>query len=463
VRGGAMQAGRPLSMVAGRPRAGVRPARLLVLVVVPAVDALVLLLALVVADRLDDSGAVAALTTFTLLAYDRTMRTRLNPRLGDDLPSLLARMAVAFILATLLVSATGTGQALEVLTRVAPAAVPLVLLGRAAAYASVRLVRARRGVVEPTLIVGAGQVGTMVAATLAEHPEYGLAPVGFLDSTEGEGLAMPVLGDVEALVPIIERNRVTRVLVTFGWMREAELISMLRACDALPVEVYVVPRFFELGVAPAGRLADDVWGIPLVWLRRPALRPATSRVKRLVDLLLASIVLVLAAPLLAGCALAVRLSSPGPVLLRQKRLGQDGRPFEMLKFRTLLANTDADTTWSVAGDARVTRVGRTLRATGLDELPQVFNVLRGEMSVVGPRPERPHFVGRFAAEVPRYDHRHRVPCGITGWAQVHGLRGDTPIPDRVRFDNHYIEHWSLWFDLVILARTISHLMRVRHR
>jgi exopolysaccharide biosynthesis polyprenyl glycosylphosphotransferase len=324
-------------------------------------------------------------------------------------------------------------------------------------------VRARRGVVEPTLIVGAGQVGTMVAATLAEHPEYGLAPVGFLDSTEGEGLAMPVLGDVEALVPIIERNRVTRVLVTFGWMREAELISMLRACDALPVEVYVVPRFFELGVAPAGRLADDVWGIPLVWLRRPALRPATSRVKRLVDLLLASIVLVLAAPLLAGCALAVRLSSPGPVLLRQKRLGQDGRPFEMLKFRTLLANTDADTTWSVAGDARVTRVGRTLRATGLDELPQVFNVLRGEMSVVGPRPERPHFVGRFAAEVPRYDHRHRVPCGITGWAQVHGLRGDTPIPDRVRFDNHYIEHWSLWFDLVILARTISHLMRVRHR
>jgi lipopolysaccharide/colanic/teichoic acid biosynthesis glycosyltransferase len=154
----------------------------------------------------------------------------------------------------------------------------------------------------------------------------------------------------------------------------------------------------------------------------------------------------------------VRRSSPGPVFFRQSRIGKDERQFELLKFRTMRVNDDSDTTWSVADDARVTQIGRFLRRTYLDELPQLLNVLRGEMSLVGPRPERPHFAQRFAQEVPRYDDRHRVPGGITGWAQVHGLRGDTPIPDRARFDNHYIENWSLWRDVVILARTIASVL-----
>ncbi len=168
--------------------------------------------------------------------------------------------------------------------------------------------------------------------------------------------------------------------------------------------------------------------------------------------------LVVTAPLLGGGAVAVRLSSPGPILFRQRRVGRNGRVFELLKLRTMHVNDDADRLWSVAGDPRVTRAGRILRKTGLDELPQLVNVLRGEMSLVGPRPERPLYANRFSAEVPRYGDRHRVPPGITGWAQVHGLRGDTSIGERIRFDNHYIEHWSLWRDLVILLRTAKQVL-----
>jgi lipopolysaccharide/colanic/teichoic acid biosynthesis glycosyltransferase len=145
-------------------------------------------------------------------------------------------------------------------------------------------------------------------------------------------------------------------------------------------------------------------------------------------------------------------------VLQSRAGGKDGQSFELLKFRTMQVNDDSDTTWSVVGDARVTRVGGLLRCTYLDELPQLLNVLRGEMSLIGPRPERPHFAHRFAREVPRYGDRHRMPGGITGWAQVHGLRGDTPIPDRARFDNYYIEHWSLWRDLVIVARTFANVL-----
>jgi lipopolysaccharide/colanic/teichoic acid biosynthesis glycosyltransferase len=156
----------------------------------------------------------------------------------------------------------------------------------------------------------------------------------------------------------------------------------------------------------------------------------------------------------------VRCSSPGPIFLRQRRIGQGGHEFELLKFRSMAVNEDGDTAWT-ASDAGMTPVGRILRRTSIDELPQMFNVLRGDMSVVGPRPERPHFARQFMAEVRRYNDRHRVPVGITGWAQIHGLRGDTPIPDRVRFDNYYIEHWSLWRDVVIVAQTIGKLLTLR--
>jgi lipopolysaccharide/colanic/teichoic acid biosynthesis glycosyltransferase len=170
-------------------------------------------------------------------------------------------------------------------------------------------------------------------------------------------------------------------------------------------------------------------------------------------------VLALASPFLLAVAVAVKLSSPGPVLFRQRWVGEGGREILVPKFRTLRVNHDSDTRWSVDDDPRVTNVGRLMRRTSVDELPQLWSVLKGDMSLVGPRPERPVFVKRFNADVWGYGDRHRVPVGLTGWAQVHGLRGDTSITERARFDNQYIEHWSLWRDFVVLLRTLGEVIR----
>jgi exopolysaccharide biosynthesis polyprenyl glycosylphosphotransferase len=439
-------------------RGGAKPLSLSALAL-PAVDAAALFAVVALFGWSSRLCAAYGIVAFLGLAARGMQRGRINPTVSQDLPQILSRLSVPLLLVAVLALSSGASAArLPDLLRVTAAAVVLVPVGRGVTYGTIRLLRARGYLLERAVIIGAGQIGAQVATILREHREYGLEPVGFLDSLEGSGLSMPILGDAHALVPVMEDNQVTTVIIAFGAIAEGELVGVLRACDALPVEVYVVPRFFEMGIAQHGVTTDDVWGIPLIHLRRSALRPRARMTKRAFDLVLATVGLLLLAPLFLAIALAVRRSSPGPVFFRQPRVGKDERLFELLKFRTMRVNDDSDTTWSVADDARVTRIGRFLRRTYLDELPQLLNVLRGEMSLVGPRPERPHFAQRFAQEVPRYDDRHRVPGGITGWAQVHGLRGDTPIPDRARFDNHYIENWSLWRDVVILARTITSVL-----
>ena len=232
------------------------------------------------------------------------------------------------------------------------------------------------------------------------------------------------------------------------------MVRVLRACDETDVEVHVVPRFFELGVAPVGNDIEYVWGIPLLRLHRAALRSPLWRVKRPLDVVVAAALLVMTAPLFGLIGVCIRLTDRGPVFFRQTRVGQRGRLITIFKFRTLPMSDDSDHVWSVDGHAGMTRIGRFLRATSLDELPQLLNVLRGDMSLVGPRPERPTFVDKFAASYPHYRDRHRVPVGMTGWAQVNGLRGDTSIDERARFDNYYIEHWGLWRDFTILLCSI---------
>lgn len=428
--------------------------------IVPAVDIATLLAAVTVFGRGDRLGVVYGVTALLALTATGTRRARINPTLAQDIPTLLGRLAVAFLLVVgpALLLGRVPGASLTDLARVAVGTIVLVPVGRGVAYAVLRSARARGHLLQRALIVGAGEAGNQVARILQEHREYGLVPVGFVDSLEGSRLSMPVLGDPRAIARTVKHNQVTTVIIAFGALSEAELDDSLRACGSLPVEVYVIPRFFELGVVPDSPSVEDVWGIPLIWLRRPARRRSARLAKRAFDLVAASVGLLLSAPVFLAAALAVRCSSPGPVFFRQLRIGEDERPFELLKFRTMQVNGDSDTTWSVEGDARVTRVGGLLRRTYVDELPQLLNVLWGEMSLIGPRPERPHFARRFAREVPCYSDRHRMPGGITGWAQVHGLRGDTPIPDRARFDNHYIEHWSLWRDLVIVARTVANLL-----
>jgi exopolysaccharide biosynthesis polyprenyl glycosylphosphotransferase len=432
------------------------PPRLPLAAIPPAFDVLMLGTAVVVAAKVTRLELLYAAVAFVVLVGTGAQRARINPRLADDVFPLLASLAIPLLAAA---PFAGSNADLGRLLRVAPIAVVLVVLGRAGAYQLTRLARARGLVVEPTLIVGAGTLGVRAARTLQDHPEFGLTPIGFLDSFDDRDLPLPILGPAEQLETIVREFQVKRVIIAFGATREPEMVPILRACDQLPIEMYVLPRFFELGIGPEGSGNEDLWGIPLRRLRRSALRTIAWRTKRAFDLVGSSVLLLLAAPLFAAAALAVKLSSPGPVFFRQKRVGQRGEVFELLKFRTVSRNSDSDTTWSVSEDERRTLVGRALRRISVDELPQLINVLKGQMSLVGPRPERPYFVDQFRVAVQGYDDRHRVPAGLTGWAQVHGLRGDTSIEERAIFDNYYVEHWSLWRDFVILGRTMGAVLR----
>jgi exopolysaccharide biosynthesis polyprenyl glycosylphosphotransferase len=424
--------------------------------IVPAVDALALLAAaLITVSSVKGAGGLGVHLTFAVIAWivlnaGGWRYPRINPRLGGDVIWIVARLA---ILSIVLLHFTNDNLDPAIPATVGISAAVL-LPSRAVAYALLRSVRRRGRITEPTLIVGSGPVAELVASTCREHPEYGLVPIGLLDSAPEPELPLPLLGSPEDLPGVVREWDVRRVIVAFGAMRERQLIEVLRAAEDLPVAVYCVPRFFELRVPRERARTDEIWGIPLTRLTPTGPKVLERHAKRAMDLLTASAAVVVLAPVLACAALAVRLSSPGPILLRQDRVGQGGRLFPLLKFRSMMENNDSDTAWSVLHDDRVTRVGRFLRRTSLDELPQLFNIIRGEMSLVGPRPERPHFVDEFSAVIPRYRDRLRVPAGLTGWAQVHGLRGDTSILERVRFDNAYIENWSLWLDLVIIARTL---------
>jgi exopolysaccharide biosynthesis polyprenyl glycosylphosphotransferase len=421
-------------------------------VLIPGIDALSLIGGVSLMGQLDTLGMAYIGLTFLILMCTGSHRARINPLVGDDMPSLLGRLAVPVLV---LAPFIGSYVALAHFVRMSPVVIGFVFFGRIVSYKLVREARAIGLVQERTLIVGAGTLGSKAAATLKDHPEFGLVPIGFLDSFDDAGIPLPVLGAVDELESVVRQYDVSRVIVAFGGTREHDLVPIIRACDRLPVEVHVMPRFFELGVAKEGAFTDDLWGIPLVRLRRSALRTVAWRTKRVFDLIFGSALVIVCAPIFAVAALAVRLSSPGPIFFKQKRIGQRGEVFELLKFRTLCVNEDADTTWNVGRDERRTKVGRLMRTLSIDELPQLVNVLRGEMSLVGPRPERPYFVDQFRVAVPGYDDRHRVPAGMTGWAQVHGLRGDTSIKDRAVFDNQYVENWSLWRDLVILVRTVG--------
>ena len=391
-----------------------------------------------------------------LSAFRGNYRTRITMSVARDTSAVVTCVAVPLV--TLAVVARLGSQEVSVL-EVGFAACIAILLGRSISYAFVRRVRRRGAFGERTLIVGAGQVAVHFAATLDEHPEYGLRPVGFLDDCDEEELSHPLLGRVEDLDSVLREHTIDRVVLAFGVSRETALVDVLRACDNAVVDIHVLPRFFELGFGAAGHDVDVVWGYPLLRLRRDAMRLSPRIAKRLFDVCVAGLMLVLLSPLYAALALAVKITSRGPVYFRQTRVGKRGKVVEVLKFRSMWVNTDSDTQWDVTADERVTSIGSIMRKTSLDELPQLWNVVWGDMSLVGPRPERPFFVEQFKQEVPHYQDRHRVPVGLTGLAQVNGLRGDTSIDERAWFDNHYIDNWSMGHDLVILARTAGAVIK----
>lgn len=400
--------------------------------------------------------SIALLTGFGLY------RSRLSMSVLDDTPRLVCGLFVAaglsVLLAVIVSSSTDAATVLDARKLWFFAlSVPAVILGRAIAYAGIRRMRTL-GIAHRTLIVGAGRVGSTIANVLQNHPEYGLLPIGFIDSNpllKPADYSVPVLGDHSSLPAILSKNRVRSVIIAFASPREETMIDLIRDCDRMNCEIFVVPRLFE--VHHVSNDMDYIWGMPLTRLRRGAHRSRSWPLKRLFDIVASSIALVMLSPLMAALALAVRLEGGPGVFFQQVRIGIDGREFKVLKFRSLRPVDDREsaTNWNISHDDRLGPVGKVIRKTSLDELPQLFNIFRGEMSVVGPRPERPHFVQEFRSLHPRYFARHRVPCGLTGWSQIHGLRGDTSISDRARLDNYYVENWSLWLDVKIILRTVS--------
>ncbi len=352
-------------------------------------------------------------------------------------------------------------------------AVVYLAVGRIALSWTQTRARAVGEVARPTLIVGAGRVGRLMARRLIDHPELGLRPIGFLDKEPldgGDGPTLPVLGASWDLDRLVSDYGVQHVIVTFSTAPHEVLLRLVRRCEELGVEVSFVPRLFE---RVGERLTiDHLGGLPLVTANLADPKGWQFAVKYVVDRIVAAVALILVSPVLLAAMLAVRLSLGRPIFFRQTRIGRDGRPFEMLKLRTMLPQRDGENVvepeWlpqdtapgGVEGDDRRTRVGAFLRRTCIDELPQLINVARGEMSLIGPRPERPEYVEMFEESVYRYGDRHRVKAGITGWAQVNGLRGQTSLSDRVEWDNHYIENWSLWLDVKIALWTVLSVFRM---
>ncbi|HKG19476.1 MAG TPA: sugar transferase [Candidatus Limnocylindrales bacterium] len=412
-----------------------------------------------------------AIIAICLWAIRGLYRLRLKPRLVDDLGRVVTGTAVAgmTVLASRLLLGEEATVATEVVRMTVFAAV-YVSAGRIAWTLGAAGWKRAGSLGRPTLIVGAGKVGRLVARRLLTEPESGLRPVAFLDpdplpDTSG-GPDLPVISTTEALDDVVDRFGVRQVVLTFSMASNDVFLSLVKRCNELGLGVSIVPRLFER--LPDRLDVSRLGGLPLMTVRPSNPRGIQYAVKYVLDPLLAAMILLVISPILLAAAFAVWLDSGRPIFFRQVRLGRDGRRFEMLKFRTMavsdLTSVPLDLIRSlrsggVEGEDRRTRVGRYLRRFSIDELPQLLNVLKGEMSLVGPRPERPEWVSEFERLVHRYGERSRVKAGITGWAQVHGLRGQTSLTDRAEWDNYYIENFSLWLDLKIMLMTIAAVAR----
>lgn len=316
----------------------------------------------------------------------------------------------------------------------------------------------RRGVgVSRLALVGLTATSRRLADHVRRYPGLGYVLVGCVAEDPGAGTeweGLPVLGDLASLEDVIRRERLDEVLIALPAERHAGLEDLLMNASATGASFKIVSDLFGIITQPLA--VNEIYGIPVFALKTSPLEKRSARaLKRAFDLVVTVPFLLVLSPLLLLLALAVKLTSRGPVLYRQERVGRGNRTFRVLKFRTMRADAEAASgpVWAAKDDPRRTPIGAFLRRTSLDELPQLFNVLSGEMSLVGPRPERPHFVDQFQRTIPRYLERHRVKAGITGWAQVHGLRGNTPIEERTRYDLWYVENWSLVLDVKVLILT----------
>ena len=308
------------------------------------------------------------------------------------------------------------------------------------------------------LIAGAGDLGRMVADRMLQHRELGFQVVGFLDDRAGGDhigyRGLPLLGTLSEVAEIAKRERVDHLYVTLPLEEHAKLLDLMEITSREFIDVKVVPDLLQF-IALRARL-EDLDGLPIINLNEVPLQGLNAWTKRGFDIVLSLAAMVLLAVPFAIISALVKWTSPGPVFYRQERMGLDGMAFTVYKFRSMDQDAEDATgpVWAREDDPRATRIGRWLRRLDLDELPQFWNVLRGDMSIVGPRPERPFFVEQFKHRIPQYMLRHKVKAGITGWAQVNGWRGNTSLEKRIEYDLYYIENWSITLDLKIMWLTL---------
>ena len=393
----------------------------------------------------------------TALAVNRAYAQTRGRSFVDEAYGLIGGMFVGSIL-ILAVMSLYRGFSYSRLMVIYVAALSAVLLIVFRLVMRVTLSRLRRRGLGTTraLVVGSGAGAEALIHRLEMFPEYGYELIGVIDDhlRLGEDYhRVPVIGGRGDLAHMVMRHSVDEVFMALPPGDDRELLGLIDVIADTRAEIKILPGLLD--IMASGVVADDIDGIPLVGVRRSRLVGANLVVKRVFDLVLSVLLLIPGIPLMAIIAIAIRLDSPGPAVYRQERVGKDGRAFTAYKFRSMMQDAEADTgpVFTSRADPRITKVGRFLRRTSFDEVPQVLNVLRGEMSLVGPRPERPHFVAQFEQEVAGYAQRHEVRPGITGWAQLNDLRQDTSIEQRTIYDTYYVDNWSLTFDLKILVTT----------
>ena len=307
------------------------------------------------------------------------------------------------------------------------------------------------------IVVGTSSIANKIFESLATHRSLGYEALGYCSvqrKSKNTKKHIQYLGTITAVPALVKTHDIDVVLIAFTEEEHSLLHNLVRDCQGLNVEMMMVPDILELMTSQVQ--IKHIEGIPFLGIKSPTLSTWNLIVKRIFDLLFASFILLLASPIILLIAILTKLDSKGQIFYLQKRVGLDGEIFKVIKFRSMRTDAEQSTgpVWSQKDDPRTTRLGRFLRRFSLDEIPQFLNVIKGDMSIVGPRPERPHFVEKFKKQVPRYLERHRTKTGMTGWAQVNGLRGNAPIAERTKYDIYYIEHWSLVFDLKIIFKTV---------
>jgi exopolysaccharide biosynthesis polyprenyl glycosylphosphotransferase len=343
--------------------------------------------------------------------------------------------------------------------------VVLIFTARAVVLTTQVWLRSRSSGRDRVLIVGEGDRARLVLQKILQSRRLGYQPVGCLvaPGSDGGGIDLPVLGTTLDLGQVIREHRIDDVIVAMPSLSHEQMVEIVSLCQGERVNIRVYPDLFQM--LSSGVETLDLGGLPLLTIRDTALRGWNVVVKRTIDLVGAAVGLVMLSVPLLLIGVLVKLTSPdGPVFHCQERVGLDGRPFQCLKFRSMRPDAEKETgpVWATPDDPRKTRLGAFLRRTSLDELPQLINVLLGEMSLVGPRPERTYFVEQFRRTVPGYWDRHREKGGITGWAQVHGLRGNTSIEERTAYDLWYVENWTPWLDVKIILKTPFAALRDRN-